>query len=102
MVDPVIDRIRSHPQYAELRAQRNRLGWVLTAMMLVVYYGYIALIAFDRDFLARPIANGVTTIGIPIALGVIVFTVLIVGYYVWRANSTFDALTTRILAESTR
>ena len=102
MLDPVIDRIRTHPQYAVLRRQRNRLGWVLTAMMMVVYYGYIALIAFDREFLARPVAGGVTTLGIPIALGVIVFTVLIVGYYVWRANGTFDTLTAQILAESTR
>lgn len=102
MVDPVIDRIRSNPHYAELRRQRNRLGWVLTAMMMVVYYGYIALIAFDREFLARPLGSGVTTIGIPIALGVIVFTVLIVGYYVYRANRTFDALNARILKEATR
>ena len=102
MSDPTIERIRSHPQYAVLRTQRNRLGWILTALMLVVYYGYIALIAFDRDFLARPLANGVTTVGIPIALGVIVFTVLIVGFYVWRANSTFDALTAQVLDEATR
>ncbi len=100
MVDPVLDRIRSNPLYAELRRQRNSLGWLLTAMMMVVYYGYIALIAFNREFLARPIGNGVTTIGVPIALGVIVFTVLIVGYYVYRANSTFDALNERILKES--
>ena len=101
MVDPALDRIRSHPQYAELRQQRNRLGWSLTAMMMVVYYGYIALVAFNREFLARPLGSGVTTVGIPIALGVIVFTVLIVGYYVYRANKTFDALNTQILRDTT-
>jgi uncharacterized membrane protein (DUF485 family) len=30
--------------------------------MLIVYYGYIALIAFDKKFLAQPIGTGVTTI----------------------------------------
>ena len=45
----------------------------------------------DIDFGA-----GVTTLGIPIGLGVIVFTVLITGLYVRRANSEFDDLTEEI------
>ncbi len=63
----------------------------------------IGLIAFDRQFLAKPLsADGVTTIGIPIALGVIVFTVLITGFYVQRANSRYDAMTREILKEPTQ
>ena len=100
MVDPNIARIRSHPQYQELRTKRNRLGWTLTVLMLIVYYGFIALIAFDKPFLARPLGSGVTTLGIPLGVGVIVFTVLIVGFYVRRANGEFDTLTARILKDS--
>ena len=102
MADPNIASIRSHPQYRELRSRRNRLGWTLTVLMLVVYYGFIALIAFDKPFLARPLGAGVTTLGIPIGVGVIVFTVLIVGYYVRRANVEFDALTARILKDAVK
>ena len=102
MTDPNIARIRSHPQYQELRSRRNRLGWTLTVLMLIVYYGFIALIAFDKPFLARPLGAGVTTLGIPIGVGVIVFTVLIVGYYVRRANGEFDALTVRILKDAVK
>ncbi len=100
MADPNIARIRSHPQYQQLRSRRNRLGWTLTVLMLIVYYGFIALIAFDKPFLARPLGAGVTTLGIPIGVGVIIFTVLIVGYYVRRANGEFDALTARILKDA--
>ena len=57
----------------ELRRKRNRLGLALTVLMLVVYYGYVALIAFDKEFLAQPIGAGVTTLGIPIGMGVILF-----------------------------
>jgi uncharacterized membrane protein (DUF485 family) len=64
-----------------------------------VYYGYIALIAFNKEFLSQPLGTGVTTIGVPIGVGVIVFTVLITGLYVRRANSEFDALTREILAK---
>lgn len=101
-IDPNIERIRSHPQYQILRSRRNRLGWTLTVAMLIVYYGFIALVAFDKPFLARPIGSGVTTMGIPIGLAVILFTVAIVGYYVRRANSEYDALTTRILKDSVK
>ena len=103
MADPIVERIRHHPQYPGLKAERSRLGWTLTILMLIVFYGFIGLIAFDRQFLAKPLsADGVTTIGIPIALGVIVFTVLITGFYVQRANSRYDAMTREILKETTQ
>jgi uncharacterized membrane protein (DUF485 family) len=65
-------------------------------VMLIVYYGYILLIAFNRDLLATRIGSGVMTWGIPIGLFVIVFTVVITGIYVKRANGEFDELTARI------
>ena len=92
MTDPVVDKIQRHPKYQELRSRRNRLGLFLTLLMLVVYYGYIALIAFDKSFLAQPIGAGVTSLGIPIAMGVIVFSVIITGLYVRRANGEYDKL----------
>ena len=99
MSDPVVDKIQRHPKYLELRKKRNSFGWMLTLVMMVVYYGYIALIAFNKPFLAQPIGAGVTSLGIPIGMGVIIFTVLITGSYVRRANSEFDALTTDILKD---
>ena len=100
MIDPIVDKIQRNPKYALLKHKRNRLGITLTILMLVVYYGYIGLIAFDKSFLAQPIGAGVTSLGIPIALGVIVFTVVITGIYVRRANGEFDRLTKEILKEA--
>jgi len=102
MRDPVVDKIQNHPKYQELRAKRNSFGWLLTVLMLVVYYGYIALIAFNKPFLAQPIGAGVTTVGIPIGMGVIVFTIVITGIYVRRANSEYDTLTNEILKDATK
>ena len=93
MSDPVVEKIQRHPKYQELRARRNPLGVVLTILMLVVYFGYIGLIAFDKAFLAKPIGAGVTTLGVPIGMGVILFTIAITVYYVRIANNKFDALT---------
>ena len=102
MIDPVIAKIQAHPRYTELRRERNRFGWMLTILMLVVYYGYIALIAFNKPFLAQPLGAGVTTLGIPLGMGVIVFTIVITGIYVRRANSAYDTLTKEILEDATQ
>ena len=101
-MDDVTARISANPKYKELRRKRNVFGWTLTLAMMVVYYGYIALIAWNKPFLSQPIGSGVTTLGVPIGMGVIVFTVLITGYYVRRANSEFDALTRAILQEEVK
>ncbi len=101
MTDIVVTKIQSNPKYLELRSKRNRLGLVLTVLMLLVYYGYVALIAFDKEFLAQPLSSsGVTTLGIPIALFVIVFTVAITLFYIRRANNEFDQLTQQILKDA--
>ena len=101
MTDSATEKIQRNPVYQELRRKRNRLGFVLTLLMLVVYYGYVALIAFDKELLAQPLnSTGVTTLGIPIALFVIVFTVAITLFYIRRANNEFDQLTQKILKDA--
>lgn len=102
MSDLVADRIRSHPKYLELKSKRNSFAFWLTILMLFVYYGYIALIAFNKPFLAKPLGTGVTTIGIPIGLGVIVFTIVITLLYIRRANNEFDRLNSELLQEVTQ
>lgn len=99
MNDPVVDKIQKHPKYLELQSKRNVFGWALTVLMLLVFFGYISLIAFNKPFLAQPIGAGVTSLGIPIGMGVIVFTVAITAWYVIRANSEFDDLTAAILKD---
>lgn len=102
MIDPLVAKIEANPKYHELRRKRNLFGWSLTALMVVVYYGYIALIAFNKPFLAQPIGAGVISLGIPIGLGVIIFTIVITGIYVRRANGEYDRLTAEILKEAAR
>ena len=89
-------RIASNPKYQELKAKRTRFGWWLTLAMMVVYYGFILLVAFNKEFLSQRLGDGVMTVGIPIGFGVIVFTILITAFYVRRANSEFDDLTAEV------
>ena len=102
MSDPMVERIQRNPKYQQLKRTPSRYGWTLAILMLVVYYGYICLIAFDKEFLAKPMGAGVTTIGIPIGMAVIVFSIVITGLYVRRANGEFDRLTREIIEEATK
>ena len=102
MSDPVVDKILRNPKYQELQSKRNSFGVLLSILMLVVYYGYIALIAFNKPFLAQPLGAGVTTVGVPIGMAVIVFTIVITGIYVRRANGEFDELTKEILKDAAK
>ena len=103
MQDPMVERIQNNPKYQQLKRTRTRFGWTLTIIMLVVYYGYVALFAFDKSLLATPIAEGmVTSWGVPIGIFIIVFSIVIVGIYVRRANGEFADLTRQILEEATK
>jgi uncharacterized membrane protein (DUF485 family) len=93
--------IEKNPKFQELVSTRKSLGWSLSVLMLVIYFGFILLVAFDKSFLATPLsADGVTTIGIPIGLAVIVSAFLLTGFYVVRANARYDELTRQIVEES--
>src|SRR6476469_8643551 len=58
-------RILNDPKYQELKSKRSRFGWWLTLAMMVVYYGFILLVAFDKPLLATRLGSGVTTVGMP-------------------------------------
>ncbi len=88
----LVARIAAHPKYRELKAKRSSFGWWLTLAMMVVYFGFILLVAFNKEFLAQKLGAGVMTVGIPVGFGVIVFTVVITAIYVKRANGEFDDL----------
>ena len=96
MADDLITRVTSNPKYQELKSKRHSFGWMLTILMMLAYYGFILLVAFNKPLLASKIGTGVITLGMPLGIGVIVFTIIITNIYVRRANSEFDDLTAAI------
>lgn len=95
------NHIRNNPKFAELVRKRTSFAWTLSTIMLVIYFGFIGLIAFDKAFLATKLsAAGVTTIGFPIGIGVILSAIVLTGIYVYRANGEFDELNRQIIEEA--
>ncbi len=72
-----------------LSARRFRVALELTAVMLVVYFGFILLIAFDKDFLARRLTDGLS-VGILLGALVVLTTWILTWIYVRWANRTYE------------
>ena len=89
-------RIAAHPTYQALRTQRSRFGWWLTLAMMIVYYGFIVLVAFYKPLVSQRLGDGVMTLGIPLGFFVIVFTIVITAFYVNRANREYDDMTAAV------
>ena len=73
----------------QLHRARWRIALALTCAVVVVYFGFILLIAYRRDVLARVIVPGLS-IGILLGALVIVASWLLTWAYVRWANSTYD------------
>lgn len=94
------EAIQRNPKYQELVRSRSSFGWTLTAITLIIYFGFILLIGYAPKFLGIPIGGSVMTIGLPIGLLVIISAFVLVGIYVRRANSTYDGLIRDIVEET--
>lgn len=99
MSENAYERISRSPKFQDLVRRRTRLAMRLSIIMLVIYFGFILLVAYAPGFLGTPIGSGVTTIGIPIGLFVIVSAFVLTGVYVAKANTTFDQMNEEILRE---
>jgi uncharacterized membrane protein (DUF485 family) len=95
MQSHTLEAIKNNPNYQKLVATRTGFGLKLAIIMLVMYYAFILVIAFNKKLLAVKIAT-VTTIGMPIGIGIIVISFILTGIYTKRANTEFDALSDQV------
>lgn len=90
------EQIRQLPEYAELTRARKKIVWPLSIAVIVAYFALILTIAFYPASLSAPITNGITSVGIVLGLGIIVFCMVITGIYVAYANRVIEPLTRAI------
>ena len=100
MDDNMLARIKGDPNYQALVKERSAFGWTLAIIMLVLYYGYIAFVAFDPAIFGVKV-SGMITIGLVVGVALIVISIVLTGLYVMRANSRYDSLTRAIVAKAT-
>jgi uncharacterized membrane protein (DUF485 family) len=99
MSSAMYQRMRSDPRFQELVRRRGRFAWTLAITVLVMFFGYILVVAFLPASLATPAGDGSAfTVGILAELFMFAFFWVLTALYVRRANGEFDRLTKEIIA----
>ncbi|MDA8169526.1 MAG: DUF485 domain-containing protein [Nitrospiraceae bacterium] len=89
--------ILNDKDFREMAGRKNSISIILTILELIIYFGFVFLIAFDKPFLATKLsAGGATTIGIPIGVGVILLSWILTGIYIRWANNKYDVMVEKI------
>lgn len=78
-----------HEALARLSRKRWTVAITLTGAMLLVYFGFVLLIAYDKPLLGRILTPGLS-LGILLGAIVILFASGLTGIYVRWANGSYD------------
>jgi uncharacterized membrane protein (DUF485 family) len=99
--ESVTAKIRQNPKFQQLVERRGRFAWTLATIVLVLFYGFVMVVAFSPAVLGAPLMEGSRiTVGLSAVLFIFVFSWLLTALYVRRANSEFDALTKEIVNQA--
>lgn len=101
MSSAMYERMRSNPKFQQLVATRGRFAWILSITVLVIFYGFVMMVAFNPAALGQAVSEGsMVTMGFAFGLFMFVFFWILTAVYVRRANGEFDALTGEIVREA--
>jgi len=79
----------------KVSAERARIAVLLSVCMLVIYFGFILLIAFDKPLMGTLLAPGLS-LGILLGALVILSAWLLTTIYVRWANRVYDGKIARL------
>ena len=100
MEERQVEAILQNPKFKEKKKKKSKLSWTLTAIMLFVYVGFMLLVGYNKEFLLTKISDGgVTTIGMPLGLSIIVLSFVLCGVYSYIANNKLDQLNEEAMRE---
>jgi len=99
MDEAQVERILQNPKFKEMVSRKSRLSWTLTIIMLIVYVGFMLLVGYNKEFLMSSVGGGVTTLGMPHGLSIIVLSFILCGVYSYIANNKLDALNEEAMRE---
>ncbi|MEW6276583.1 MAG: DUF485 domain-containing protein [Bacillota bacterium] len=83
--------IENSPEFKSLVVGRWAVAVILTIVVFITYYGFILMVGYAKPTLAQKIGTA-TTLGIPLAVLVIVIGFIVTLVYVLWANSKYDQI----------
>ena len=101
MSSGMYESMRVNPKFKELVQKRGRFAWTLATIVLVLFYGFVMMVAFSPATLGQPLTEGgMLTVGVAVELFLFILFWVLSFFYVKRANSEFDSLTQEIIKQA--
>lgn len=98
MDEAQVQRIMNDPDFQSMAKKKTGLGMIFTVVVLIVWFGYLLLVGFDKEMFAAPVSAGsMTPIGFYIVIAIMIFVPAITWVYVSKANGEFDTVTGKVI-----
>ena len=94
-----VERISKNPDFIQLVRRKQNLYWSLSLIMLVIYFGFVLLVAFAPATLGQSLNGGVTSVGMLVGVLIVLAAFALTGFYVYRANHVIDPLNEKLKKE---
>lgn len=92
-------KIEDTPEFKQMVNRRWTVAIILTILVFANYYGFVLVVGMSKATLAQKIGP-VTTLGIPVAIAVIVLSFILTAVYVLWANSRYDSMASELLKKA--
>jgi len=86
MYEKPLQQILQHPDYQRLIRRKQRLTLYMTLAVFSIYYGFTLLLAFAPDFMGRPLGGESISIGMWLAVSVIILCFALTSIFVRKSN----------------
>jgi len=100
MLSQTNKEILGNKNFHKLVSVRRRVSWSFLLVLLGSYLAFGMLSAYSPSSLARPVfSDGIVPLGIAMGYAILALTFILTLVYVWLANSYFEPLERKIMAE---
>jgi len=86
MNEKYLQQIQQHPDYRRLVQRKQRLTLCMSLAVLGIYYGFALLLAFAPGLMGRPLGSENISIGMWLAVLVIVLCFILTAVFVHQSN----------------
>lgn len=88
------EQLLEDPDFKKLKSNKWRISLTLGSLVMILYFGFVLLMAYNKPFFANKVLG--IYVGIPIGVFVLLSTILITLIYVVWANNNYDNLVEKV------
>jgi uncharacterized membrane protein (DUF485 family) len=91
--------VAGHPRFQALAMSRARVRWGLSALTVVIFFGFVLMIGLSARMFATKVGDGLMPLGFYLAIGMILFVVAVTGLYARLGVRLYGQMTDDLVKE---